>query len=76
MRQAEGVRFIEKQCNPTTVSVSNSIASEFGSSRKQVEPTGSKTLESVEVELPLERRKLGLTEPSECGEKGKEESRE
>jgi hypothetical protein len=68
MHQIEGVRFIEKQCNPTTVSVSNSIAPEFGSSRKQVEPTGRKTLESVEVELPLERRKLGLAEPSVEGE--------
>jgi hypothetical protein len=76
MHQTEGVRLIEKQCNPTTVSVSNSIAHEFGSSRKQVEPTGRKTLEAVQVKLSLERRKLGLTEPSECGEKAKEESQE
>jgi hypothetical protein len=53
------------------VQPNHAIAPAFKSSRKKVEPTGSKTLESVEIKLPLKRRKLGLTEPSR---KGKGES--
>jgi hypothetical protein len=36
--------------------------------KKQVVLTRRNTLESIEVELPLERRKLGLAEPPVYGD--------